>query len=524
MSTGRTDSPIASARSSSASCTTSSSVRWSSCSSRCRPIEQRITSTPSGLAGGADPVPLGEGERRRLDRPPSTGGTRKPDPCVSGKSRARKASVTIAIEAYSIRASSSAASGTTSASSRPVARGRGGEHHRVGVQHLGVPGRADHEVPAAVGRARQVAHGGAGAHVEARRGDDGLRQPADAADQAREHRHVGRLLQDLGRGPHHRPVPVEQRHDLGHGGARRDLAGVAGVHPAEQRLHQPVDDLAAEALLDQPADADVLAVEAGGRQPALERDPGQPEAERTPLSASARVSAGTPISVRGIGRSRPRDQRFAVVVAGCTIRSPSPAARASATASGRRLSIASAPTSTVTPPTSAQGELAADGSERPPAPRPRRPAPYAGPPPPRPARRCRAPTTTTRGGAAAAGGREEVTGHRLANALVTVDTRAEPEPLGLRHRGTRATYAVATDGRGIVMGTDRRSGTWWRRACSWRSASLTACSGGGDSASDAGGRARDLAAPAPAGGDAGQRRRAAWTASTGRRRAPTAPS
>ena len=53
---------------------------------------------------------------------PSTGGTRKPEPVTSGNPRAGNASVTIAIEAYSIRASSGPRSGATSLSSRAVAR------------------------------------------------------------------------------------------------------------------------------------------------------------------------------------------------------------------------------------------------------------------------------------------------------------------------------------------------------------------------------------------------------------------
>ena len=73
------------------------------------------------------------------------------------------------------------------------------------------------------------------------------------------------------------------------------------------------------------------------------------------------MSVGTPIRVRGIGRIRPAGPQFAPIEAGCTSRRRGRSSRASATASGRRLSIDSAPTSTVTPPTSAQRELAADG-------------------------------------------------------------------------------------------------------------------------------------------------------------------
>src|SRR5680860_514031 len=52
----------------------------------------------------------------------SIGGTRNPDPVVSGNLSLRKAIVTIAVDAYSIRASANAASGATSASNRPAGR------------------------------------------------------------------------------------------------------------------------------------------------------------------------------------------------------------------------------------------------------------------------------------------------------------------------------------------------------------------------------------------------------------------
>ena len=64
------------------------------------PQEQHVA--PSARAGRADPRPLRERERRRLDRRPSTGGTRKPElarPRVGHQSSARKARVTTAMEA-----------------------------------------------------------------------------------------------------------------------------------------------------------------------------------------------------------------------------------------------------------------------------------------------------------------------------------------------------------------------------------------------------------------------------------------
>ena len=80
-----------------------------------------------------------------------------------------------------------------------------------------------------------------------------------------------------------------------------------------------------------------------------------PSSERTPDSRSSRRSTGTPITERGSGRSAPRVQIRDDCTAGCTTSSPS--SRASATPSGRRLSIASAPTSTTTPPTSVRRSL-----------------------------------------------------------------------------------------------------------------------------------------------------------------------
>ena len=81
----------------------------------------------------------------------------------------------------------------------------------------------------------------------------------------------------------------------------------------------------------------------------------RPSSESTPVRASSSRSAGTPITERGSGRSAPRVQMRDEMVAGCTRSRPSERARS--TASGRRLSIASAPTSTVTPATSARRSL-----------------------------------------------------------------------------------------------------------------------------------------------------------------------
>ena len=147
-----------------------------------------------------------------------------------------------------------------------------------------------------------------------------------------------------------RSAAVDQ---LRHGGPRREQVGVAGVDATEQRLDQPVDDLVAEPARDQVADRDVLVERYAGL---LVSGPGQPGLREHALEPrSSSRSSGTPISERGSGRSSPRVHTCAEVVAGWTTSRPS--SRARSTPSGRRLSIDSAPTSTVTPPTSARRSL-----------------------------------------------------------------------------------------------------------------------------------------------------------------------
>ena len=76
----------------------------------------------------------------------------------------------------------------------------------------------------------------------------------------------------------------------------------------------------------------------------------RPALESTGSRSTA--SPGTPINVRGSRTNRSRVHNWALVVAGCTIWPAMPTCAANAVASGRRLSIASAPRSTVTPATS----------------------------------------------------------------------------------------------------------------------------------------------------------------------------
>ena len=353
VSTGRTESPIASARSCSASSTSSSSLRWSSCSSRWRPSEQRSTTTGSSAVAPASRTQshLAKENVEAFTARPSTGGTRKPEPGTSGNAAAGKASVTIAIEAYSIRASASAG-GRRSVGEQP-GRGacRGGQHD--GVRRRPAPGRgwgrrrgSSHR-PGRRASSRTVAPVRT---VAPRRAGELLGQPSHSPAQAGEDRRCRRVGRSGGgRGRMHQgAVLVEQRHELGYGGPGRDLAGVAGVHPAEQWLHQPVDDLLAQPLLDQVADADVAVAEVGRRQHRVHRRPGHapsPTARRRGRAGRAGRPSGCAASgPAGRGsRGWPRWSPGAPGRRRARPRGPGPLA------SGRRLRIASAPTSVTTP-------------------------------------------------------------------------------------------------------------------------------------------------------------------------------
>ena len=236
----------------------------------------------------------------------------------------------------------------------------------------------------------------------------------------------------------------------------------------------------------------------------------------TPLSASARASAGTPISVRGIGRIRPRDQRFAVVVAGCTIRSPSPASP------GERDGLGAAVEHRLGADVDRDArrprrrrELAADRRGRPPAPRPRRPGARTTD---RGRRRQPGDAAADDDHARGARRRRVARGHtsQIGKHLVTVATGAEPGAHGLRHSGSRDGGSARQRRNGARHAQQDASGARWRPACWSRSAALTACSGGGGSSGDAMSSAtRRGAAPAPS-----RRRRTSATAAPTRRRTP----
>ena len=196
-------------------------------------------------------------------------------------------------------------------------------------------------------------------------GGDGARQPTDAAGDAGEdrRRRRRRLGAPLPRrrgacGREQAAVLVRPLHQLRHGRMRGDLVGAAGIHPAEQRLDQPVADLAARAA----------GPRAGRSRRPREVEPRQPRARAGPAATASRLedaavapatprSAGMPISVGGSGRTAPRVHTPAPLTRGCTTWSPSPTARARSVPSGRRLSIDSAPRSTGTPATSPSRSL-----------------------------------------------------------------------------------------------------------------------------------------------------------------------
>ena len=269
----------------------------------------------------ADPVPLGEGEGGGLDRRgprPAAPGTR------SRRPRGTRGPETPGSRSPWTRTPSAPAQGRRRAPRRSAAARWSGPAWRGRRRRPGrPPGRASSPPPGSSPR-RAGGPGRAPWRSCAQWLRTPSRSPREDGPLPRGCRRTpGLAVLRVGRrsgrcgGTRERTVAVEQRHQLGYGGPGGDLAGVPGVHTAEQGLHEPVDDLLAEPLLDQVADADVALTQLGrpaARCPWL-RERG-PLAEMMP--SSVRRSSGTPISVRGIGTSRPRFHRFADVVAGCT--------------------------------------------------------------------------------------------------------------------------------------------------------------------------------------------------------------
>ena len=292
-------------------------------------LERRLLAVPAQggaqqeqpVAGRAHPAPLGEGEGRGLDPAPLD--RRHQEARGVGRRRARatdaaaKAKVTTAIEADSMPASSAAAAGATAPSSRAV----------------GAAGVASTTASASTSSGRVVGPtvrrepGGGRAPAPARSRRCGRSSPRPApraADPSRRgcpRRPAGRTSSGIARLVEHRPA-AGVRDQLGHRRARRDQPRVAGVHPAEQRLDEPVGDLGPEPAVDQVADRDVAVDAARAAAPARGEPRSSPSGESTPDAASWSRSSGTPISERGSGRSEPRVQIRDDATVGCSIGRP----------------------------------------------------------------------------------------------------------------------------------------------------------------------------------------------------------
>ena len=200
--------------------------RCSAASSRCRPMEVRRWTTPAAApASRTQPhllalnvAALIDAAVDRRDQEAGAVARARRRPATSAT---RKASVTTAIEAYSISASVAAAVGASVGEESGRRGGRGGQHHAVGGQQLGSGGRADDQLEAVRGTA-QLADAwrpvrtvkppslGQRARPARRSRRPGRRRPA-----RREARRHGRG------GPHQRRLAVEQRHHLRDGGPRR---------------------------------------------------------------------------------------------------------------------------------------------------------------------------------------------------------------------------------------------------------------------------------------------------------------
>ncbi len=286
---------------------------------------------------------------------PSTGGTRKPEPATAGKFARREGQGDDRHRGVlqSRQFQRRQRGGVAEQASRGP--GRGGEDDGVGLHHLWLLRRADHQVPPAPrrrARSRTVAPVRTRAPLAATTAAGSRPTPPRMpAKTGAESSGLASRLPPPASGS----GPLEQRDQLGYGGPSGDLAGVPGVDASEEWLDEPVDDLLAEAFLHEVADADVPSPRSVAGRTESRAARARPFADSTPSTEWR--SSGTPMSVRGIGTSPPRFHRLAEVVAGWTMSSARPTSRARPTASGRRLSIASAPTSTTTPPTSSTRRL-----------------------------------------------------------------------------------------------------------------------------------------------------------------------
>ena len=253
--------------------------------------------------------------------------------------------MTTAIEAYSIPASSAAAAGASSASSRAVgAAGVASTTASASTRSGRSSGRPRSAKPVSVRRSSRTV---APVRTSSPRGQR-LGEPGQAAGQPGEDRHVARRA-----ARRRAAAPAAARRPAGHRRPRREQPGVAGVHPAEQRLDQPVDHLVAEPAGDQVADRDVVADRAPGL---LVLDPGQAllgqhartRAARRGRAARPSASAAAAAARRG-SRSATTAPRGARPPA--RARGPGRRPRAAGSASPRRRRRRA------TPPTSARRSL-----------------------------------------------------------------------------------------------------------------------------------------------------------------------
>ena len=262
---------------------------------------------------------------------PSTGGTRKPDPGTSGRSRARNARVTIAIEAYSIRASSRAASAPRRRAAGAV--GRAGVARTTASACSTSASRVgpDDELPAAsVARARSrtvapVRTSSAGRGERPRRAAGRRRRRAP--------RRPGRRTSPchaalVGRCPHQsRPVRGRAAPRAWGTAARAEIsrAWPAYTPPSSGSTSRSTTSRPSRSSTSQPTLTSCPS-SAGRREharPAAARArPGGATARR--CRPARRASAGPPSACAASAAVAPRDQRFALVVAGCTMSSSSP--------------------------------------------------------------------------------------------------------------------------------------------------------------------------------------------------------
>ena len=197
--------------------------------------------------------PLDRGERDRLHRPP----VHRRDEVSTGlrELRERRVRVGQGDDGHARVADLAERRGGPGRAWHPAEQPAGraggqGEDDRVGVEVLGGVRRADGQPPAAR-PAGQLADHGPGPDLGARGGGQGGRQQAQAPVQRGEHGGPGpglggRGRQECGGRRGQRGMGAGR---LGQAGQRRlegQFLGPPGVHPAEQRVNQPVHDLLAE--------------------------------------------------------------------------------------------------------------------------------------------------------------------------------------------------------------------------------------------------------------------------------------